>query len=288
LFSNLGLAKGLRLDEPYLFEGCAIFGENKARRSDVDGLIARLRNCRDVAKQHSGKKILVLHQGLSDFNKFAGEMNAADIPPGFDYYALGHYHDHLERRFDMLGGLLAYPGSLDLTPSEGIKETRKGFILADLSGSEAQSHWIPLEQFRPQFSEELAYPELATEVKRIVERCLRLAAANGKKPIARLEVIGKDIDSRAIASNLVKLVDCCLYYVWHPVEEGGIASRAYDAMPADMDAELYRLSSEALGSDALAKFAIEEILPLATEKDARAALDVVWDAFKSGRLGNLK
>ncbi|HEY8140200.1 MAG TPA: DNA repair exonuclease, partial [Nitrososphaera sp.] len=133
LFSNLGLAKRLRLDEPLVIDDCVIFGENKQRRGNIDSLIDKLRNVRAAGQNEGRKKILVLHQGLTDLNKFAGEMNSTDLPPGFDYYALGHYHDHVEKRFDFLGGLLAYPGSLDLTPSEGIKETDKGFIIADLS-----------------------------------------------------------------------------------------------------------------------------------------------------------
>jgi DNA repair exonuclease SbcCD nuclease subunit len=283
LFSNLGLARRLKLEEPVVVRNVAIYGENKARRNDIDGLIGRLHGCDKVARQQAGKKILVLHQGLSDFNKFAGEMNAADLPAGFDYYALGHYHDHLERRFDFLAGLLAYPGSLDLTPSEGIKETKKGFIIADMSGDEVQTHWVALEQSRPQFSEKIAYPDMASEIARVIDRCVADAKKNGKKPVARLEVVGKEIDPKAIASNLLKLNDHCLHYVWQPVEEGGTAARAYDSMPADIDAELYRLSTEALGSEELAKFAVNEILPLAAEKDAKGALDAVWEAYKSRR-----
>ena len=284
LFSNLGIARRLKLDEPYIVNNVAIFGESKARRNDIDRLIGRLQDCDKIAKNHAGKKILVLHQGLNDFNKFAGEMNAADLPPSFDYYALGHYHDHLERRFDYLGGLLAYPGSLDLTPSEGIKDTKKGFILADVSGNETLTHWIPLEQSRPQFSEKLRYPQMAEEIDRVIKRSIQAAAKNGKKPVARLEIAGNDIDSRAIAAALVKLNDYCIHYVWQPVEEGGTASRAYDSMPADIDAELYRLSAETLGSEELAKFAIGEILQPAAEKDAKSALDLVWEAYKSRRL----
>jgi DNA repair exonuclease SbcCD nuclease subunit len=288
LFSNLGLARRLKLEEPVIVGNVAIFGENKARRNDIDGLVNRLQQCDKVAKQQGGKKILVLHQGLSDFNKFAGEMNAADLPPSFDYYALGHYHDHLERRFDYLGGLLAYPGSLDLTPSEGIKETKKGFIIADMSGDQVTTHWIALEQSRPQFSEKIAYQNIAAEIEKVIDRCSANAKRNGKKPVARLEVVGKEIDSKAIASNLLKLNDHCLHYVWQPVEEGGTAARSYDSMPADIDAELYRLSAEALGSEELAKFTVNEILPLAAEKDAKGALDAVWEAYKSRRFGNAK
>ena len=86
------------------------------------------------------------HQGLADFNKFAGEVNSTDLPAGFNYYALGHYHDHHEKRFDFLGGPLAYPGSIDLTPSEGIKEADKGLILTDMSGEEPSTQWVPARE----------------------------------------------------------------------------------------------------------------------------------------------
>jgi DNA repair exonuclease SbcCD nuclease subunit len=282
LFSNLGLAKRLRLDEPLVVDNCVIFGENKERRSNIDSLIDRLRNVR--TGQHEGrKKILVLHQGLTDLNKFAGEMNATDLPPGFDYYALGHYHDHVEKCFDFLGGLLAYPGSLDLTPSEGIKETDKGFIIADLSGQETTTHWIRLEQMRQQFSIRINYAEMGNEMVRIFDKAK--ASNNGKKPVARIEVSGLDIDPRTVAASLVRLNDFCLHYVWQPVEGGRPGATAYDSRPADMDSELYRLSTKALESEELAQFAIEEILPLSANGDAGAVLDLVWEAYRSKRFG---
>jgi DNA repair exonuclease SbcCD nuclease subunit len=282
LFSNLGLAKRLRLDEPLVVDNCVIFGENKERRSNIDSLIDRLRNVR--TGQHEGrKKILVLHQGLTDLNKFAGEMNATDLPPGFDYYALGHYHDHVEKCFDFLGGLLAYPGSLDLTPSEGIKETDKGFIIADLSRQETTTHWIRLEQMRKQFSIRINYAEMANEMTRIFDKAK--ASNNGKKPVARIEVSGLDIDPRTVAASLVRLNNYCLHYVWQPVEEGRPGATAYDSRPADMDSELYRLSTKALESEELAQFAIEEILPLSANGDAGAVLDLVWEAYRSKRFG---
>lgn len=285
IFSNLGLARGLTLNQPLIVNDCVLFGENKARRNDIDALIERLRSANSKANEYEGKKkVLVLHQGLSDFNKFAGELNASDLPPSFDYYAFGHYHDHLERRFDYLGGLLAYPGSLDLTPSEGIKETEKGFIIADLSGEEASTHWIRLEQMRQQFSVRVDYHKIAELLPDIIERS-KTAAKNGKKPVARIEIAGRDIDSRSIAATLVKLNEHCIHYVWQVIEEGGPAAKAYESRPADIDAELYRLSAEALGSEEMAGFAIKEILPFAAENDARSVLEIVWEAYKRRRFG---
>jgi len=279
IYSNLGLAKKLRHDEPFVLDNCAIFGADKERRSNIDSLIENLRLAEQIAKRQEGKKVLVLHQGLTEFNKFAGELNSTDLPPGFDYYAFGHYHDHMEKRFDYLGGPLAYAGSIDLTPSEGIKDVEKGFIITDMSGEEPSTHWIRLNR-RQQFSFKIDYKDIADEVVRIIEKTKDFA----KKPVVRVEVAGSDIDSKVIAENLKRLNDHCLHYVWQPIEDN-TASKVFDSKPADIDSELYRLSSEALGSDELAKFAIGEILPLAADKDAKSVLEIVWQAFKTGKFG---
>jgi len=275
IYSNLGLARKLRCDEPFRVENCILFGADKERRSSVDSLIENMRRAEHLAKQHDGKKVLVLHQGLVDFNKFAGELNSTDLPAGFNYYALGHYHDHLEKRFEFLGGPLAYPGSIDLTPSEGIKEVDKGFIITDISGEEPSIQWVKLESRRQQFSARIDYKDIANQVQLIIKK----ATAYDKKPIAKIEVAGSDIDSKVISEHLKKLNDFCLHYVWQPMEEH-LATTVYDSKPADIDNELYRLSAEALGSDELAKFTIGEVLPLAAEKDAKAVLEILWQAYK--------
>ena len=282
IYSNLGLAKKLRHDEPLVVDNCAVFGADKERRSNIDSLIEKMRHAEQVAKRQSGKQVLVLHQGLYDFNKFAGELNSTDLPAGFNYYALGHYHDHIEKRFSHLGGPLAYPGSIDLTPSEGIKEVEKGFIITDMSGEEPSTQWVRLHR-RKQLCAKINYRDIATEISKIIEQ----AKGFEKKPVARIEVAGSDIDSKVIAENLKRLNDYCLHYVWQPLEDH-LAATVFDSKPTDIDSELYRLSTEALGSDELGKFAVGEILPLAADRDARSVLEIVWQAYKTSKFGSSK
>jgi DNA repair protein SbcD/Mre11 len=87
-----------------------------------------------------------------------------------------------------------------------------------------------------------------------------------------------------IAEHLKKLNDCCLHYIWQPLQEH-LATTLYDSKPADIDSELYRLSAQALGSDELAKFTVGEVLPLAADKDAKSVLEILWQAYKSNRFG---
>ncbi|HEY1248616.1 MAG TPA: hypothetical protein VGE97_06495, partial [Nitrososphaera sp.] len=81
------------------------------------------------------------------------------------------------------------------------------------------------------------------------------------------------------AEHLKKLNECCLHYVWQPIEDR-LATTMYDSRPSDIDSELYKLSADALGSDELAKFTINEILPLAADKDAKSVLEILWKSYK--------
>ena len=92
-----------------------------------------------------------MHQGITEINQFAAELNSSDLPKNFTYYAMGHLHDKSVKQFDQLGGPLVYPGSTEMTTSEGIKETEKGFFEVDISSQEAKPNWIKLDT-RPQFS----------------------------------------------------------------------------------------------------------------------------------------
>jgi hypothetical protein len=75
----------------------------------------------------------------------------------------------------------------------------------------------------------------------------------------------------------------CLHYVWQSVDEQSQAL-AFDERPADLDAELLRLSKDALGSEESATLAIRDLLPPAAAGDVSAALDIVWDILKKRSL----
>ena len=110
-----------------------------------------------------------MHQGLTEFNKFAGELTTNDLPKNFTYYAMGHLHDYELKKFSHLNGPIAYPGSIELTTSEGIKETKKGFFEVDISSQEAKINWIKLDT-RPQFSIKSSYDELSKSIDDIISK----------------------------------------------------------------------------------------------------------------------
>ena len=285
---NLGLATRLKENQPRQHENVAIFGFNKERKSNIESILQQFKITEKIAKQkkESGnggrniKNILVLHQGLTDFNSFAGELNSTDLPRGIDYYAMGHYHDHIEKRFDYLDGLISYPGSIDLTPSEGIKQVEKGFFLTDVSSQEVKTNWIKLDKRRLQLVFKVNYKSIAEELNDII---IKETKSHNKKPIVMLKILGKQIDSKVVASELVKLNDSCLHYIWKPIEEQDSSLLVYDGRPADIDSELERLVKEALKSEYLASLVVNEIMPLAGRGDASATLDFLWKDYNNSK-----
>lgn len=283
VFHNLRLATRLKENQPIRYGNITIFGFDKERKTNIESLLQQFKTTEQLAKQQKGadgaknnKNILVLHQGLADFNRFAGELNSTDLPKGIDYYAMGHYHDHIEKRFDYLDGLISYPGSIDLSPSEGIKEVEKGFFLTDMSAQEVTTNWVKLEKRRAQFAADINYESIADELLGIIKKTMGYK----KKPIAMLKISGKQIDSKVVATQLVKLNNSCLHYVWQPIEQQSSSSPlSYNGKPVDIDSELKRLAKEALKSEGLASLAINDILPLAGSRDASAALDILWKIY---------
>lgn len=271
LFHNLGLARRLKADSPIEIEGVLIYGFNKERRSNVEnGLLkpfrileSRIKNDdqRYSIENKKPRKMLVLHQGLNDFNKFAGEISSSDLPSGFDYYAMGHYHDHIEKRFPGIGnGLVAYPGSIDLGHSEPISNVEKGFLIVDVSenSTSINTHWIKLERRRPQLAFRIDYSDLSTFLNSIIEESSRYS----KKPIIDLQIVGTNIDQKILSRTLMPLEHTTLHYNWNllDTESSKSSSYSYDRdKEFDMDIEMSKLIQKTIDSKPLTDLSLDLI-----------------------------
>jgi len=270
LFHNLGLAKRLRPDTPIKMKDLLIYGFNKQRRSNIDnGLLKPFKELEKIIQSDENKrlkKILVLHQGLSDFNRFAGEIFANNLPVGFNYYAMGHYHDHIQKNFPELdNSLVAYPGSLDLGHNESISEVEKGFLLVDLSTNpeNVTSQWIRIEKRRPQLSQSIDYDELDNHL----DYLLNLSKSYQKKPIIELNIKGHDIPHKILYGKLSKLNDHFLYYTWNLLDKEPISGYSYDfSQDFEIDKELSKLISECLKSESLTNLSLDLIQMINSEE----------------------
>ncbi|MCH7887252.1 MAG: exonuclease SbcCD subunit D [Candidatus Marinimicrobia bacterium] len=273
VYHNLEVSKYIGQGKPLEYKDVLLVGFDKIRKSEISQFEEKFSEIDRIAKNHCGHKILVMHQGITEFNKFAGELLSTDLPKNFTYYAMGHLHDHDKKQFSHLNGLVAYPGSIELTTSEGIKETKKGFFEVDVSGSEAKADWIELDT-RPQFSIKTAYNELANSINEIAKKIEGLE----RKPIIELRIKGDKIENDIIQTQISRLNAFALRCFWR-ISKYDVDSSVFLEKPIMIDEELFRLSVNALGSEQSAIFAIKELLPMLTTNRLKEATQIVVENF---------
>jgi DNA repair exonuclease SbcCD nuclease subunit len=274
VYHNLEFSKYVGRGEPVYHNDVMIAGFDKIRKNEISTFEEKFREIDTLAKQHNGHKILVLHQGITEINQFAGELNSSDLPKNFTYYAMGHLHDKFVKQFDQLGGPLAYPGSTEMTTSEGIKETEKGFFEVDISSQEAKSNWIKLDT-RPQFSTKIEGKDLDASISTILEKI----STFDKKPIVEVKIIGKNIERDVIQTKISQIIPKTLHCSWKMLQNEDASSVLLNK-PARIDEELFKLAVNALKSEKLANFAVNDLLPLLSSDQLDQATHLVIENFE--------
>ena len=275
VYHNLGFSKYIGQGNPFEYNGIMIAGLDKIRKTEIPKYENRFLEIDKAVKNFSGHKILVLHQGITEFNKFAGEIQSTDLPKNFSYYAMGHLHDKDLKHFNHLNGPIAYPGSIESTTSEGIKETEKGFFQVDISKEEATPNWIKLDS-RPQFSFKTDYEKLSNAIKEIAEKI----ANYGKKPVVEIKIQGENIETDNIQTQIAKLNSSVLQCFWRITSNQKPDSSVFLERPNVIDDEMLRLAIDALGSEHDARFAIKELLPILTSNEIEEATQTILEDFQ--------
>ena len=274
VYHNLEFSKYVGRGEPVYHKDIMIAGFDKIRKNETQTFEEKFRKIDTLAKQHSGHKILVLHQGITEINQFAGELNSSDLPKNFTYYAMGHLHDKFVKQFQQLGGPLAYPGSTEMTTSEGIKETEKGFFEVDISSQEAKPNWIKLDT-RPQFSTKIEAKDLDASISGILEKI----STFDKKPLVEIKIIGKDIERDVVQTKISQIIPQTLHCSWKMLQNEDASSILLNR-PARIDEELFKLAVGALKSEKLANFAVNDLLPLLSGNQLEQATQLVIENFE--------
>ena len=274
VYHNLEFSKYVGRGKPVYHKDVMIVGFDKIRKSELASFEEKFREIDVLAKQHNGHKILVLHQGITEVNQFAAELNSADLPKSFTYYAMGHLHDKSVKQFDQLGGSLAYPGSTEMTTSEGIKETEKAFFEVDISSKEAKPNWIKLDT-RPQFSTKIESKNLDTSISKVLEKI----STFDKKPVVEIKIIGKDIERDIVQTKISQIIPQTLHCSWKMLQNEDVSSVLLNR-PARIDEELFKLAVNALKSEKLANFAVNDLLPLLSLNQLDQATQLVIENFE--------
>ena len=275
VYHNLGFSRYIGQGKPIEYKGVLLVGFDKIRKPEISHFEEKFAEVDKTAKGHAGHKILVLHQGITEFNKFAGELQSTDLPNNFTYYAMGHLHDMDTKNFNHLSGPVAYPGSIELTTSEGIKEAKKGFFEVDISKKEAKPDWIELHT-RPQFSFKTDYEKMETIVKEISEKISSLE----RKPIVEIKIQGENIETDYIQAQISLLQAQTLRCFWRISSKEILDSSVFLDRPNVINDEMFRLSVNAVGSKQIANFAIKELLPPLTSNQLQEAMHIILEKFE--------
>ena len=275
VYHNLEFSKYVGRGEPVYYKDVMIVGFDKIRKNEMTGLEEKFLRLESLADEHKGHKILVLHQGITEVNKFAGEVNSTDLPRNFTYYAMGHLHDKFLKQYDHLKGPLAYPGSTEITSSEGIKEKEKGFFKVDISDDEAKPEWIKLDT-RPQISVKTEFENIDSIIKELNEKISGLE----KKPIIEIKIHGENLKREIIEGKIADLALKSLHFSWKIFQNDDESSVLLNR-PAQIDQELFKLAVNSLKSEKLAHFAINELLPLLSTRQVDNAIQVVIENFSN-------
>ncbi len=275
VFHNLEFSKYIGQGEPVYYKDLLLVGFDKIRRSEMSSFEKRFEEIDDIAKKHQGHRILVMHQGINEINKFAGELNSTDLPKNFTYYAMGHLHDHVVKNFNHLGGPVAYPGSIELTNSEGIKETKKGFYQVDISSTEAEPSWIELNT-RPQFS----IKTTSTDISKTIDEVFEKIKSNLKKPIVELKIESENAEQEIIQAQISRLIPHTLHCSWKLVQKQDSDSSVLSDRPARIDEELFKLAVNSLKSEKLASFAVKDLLPILSTSQIEQANQLIIENFE--------
>jgi DNA repair exonuclease SbcCD nuclease subunit len=275
VYHNLEFSRYIGQGTPIEYKGILLAGFDKIRKTEISQFEEKFSQVDKIAKEHIGHKILVLHQGITEFNKFAGELQSTDLPKNFTYYAMGHLHDTDIKNFNHLEGPIAYPGSIELTTSEGIKEAKKGFFEVDISQKEATPNWIQLDT-RPQFSLKTDY----TEMTKTVDEMLEKISASIRKPIVEIKIHGDGIETDQIQAQMGRLQAQTLRCFWRIISKENLDSSVFLERPNAIDDEMLRLSTDSTGSEQLANFAIKELLPPLSINQIKEATNVILENFE--------
>lgn len=275
VYHNLEFSKYIGQGNPVEYKGILLVGFDKIRKAEIPQFEEKFRIVDEIASKHEGHKILVMHQGITEFNKFAGELQSTDLPKNFTYYAMGHLHDHEIKQFNHLNGPIAYPGSIELTTSEGIKDVKKGFLEVDISGEEAKTNWIELDT-RKQFSFKTDYNELEKSIDEISMKIDKME----RRPIIEIKIQGENIETDEIQAQISRLYTQTLRCFWRITSKEISDSSVFLERPNGIDDEMFRLSVNIMGSEKIANFAIKELLPLLASGQIKEASQIIIENFE--------
>jgi len=272
LFADQGLMKIIGIGEVLAYRknvdglNLLISGLSKHRKTEIKHMLISFTKLEKMIKEiNPDRSILMLHQGLKEVNPYAGEISIDQLPRGFNYYAMGHYHvSNSDLRIDEVP--IVYPGSLEVirvdeltTPSYlgpyKCYTSEKGFYIVDISPKEPIIHKVRID-IRPQFKLEVSLEPI--QLRPILTRIAESLSKFSKKPVLHIVFKGSELSVKNIESLLSLLIGPHVLTCRWSVEE---VTESMKKKPTehsfDLDTELYNLVRKEMKDDKLAQLVLE-------------------------------
>lgn len=191
----------LSIKKPWVeFKGIFIAGLPHHSKIHASALKEELHRLAKMAGRYD-KKILILHQGIDKYFPLEYELKFADIPQGFDYYALGHIHKQIIDEFE--GSALAYPGSTEMWRIDELSDyekSGKGFFIVDAENFEIERVNLDVRPF------------VKAEVDSNLDlEKIRKAMKTARKPVVNITVASDVHEYQRIYQRLVSELKDALY-----------------------------------------------------------------------------
>ena len=186
LFKKLGLNLISPKTPYFTIDDVFIGGTPYHPKLQIDSLKNILNNLSKEAENYS-KKILIIHQGIDKYLPWEYELEIADLPLNFDYYACGHVHTRIIDDFG--GGKLVYPGSTEIWKTNELGDyvkKKKGFYLVEMTNDGVEVEPKNIAPEREFIIKNIEYPNLDSDLQDLKSYIIKLK----NKPIVNLTVEG--------------------------------------------------------------------------------------------------
>ena len=235
--------------------------------------------------------ILMLHQSIEPYVYSPLEppsLNLSNLPKGFNLIIDGHIHTHDLTKINDTTLLL--PGSTIVTQlKKEESETPKGLYKVEI-GKETKFNFVPLENNRKFFYEEIELKPDVTVRDQIEEKITRILTEDFKKlPIIRLKILGKEttVVDKELREIEKKHTDKAIIYFAKELESVEMTKK----LELLRNLRERKLSVEEMGLQILKKnledlkfssaFDSENMFKLLSEGDTEMAFDILTDQQKT-------
>ena len=100
-----------------------------------------------------------------------------------------------------------------------------------------------------------------------------------KKPVVEIKIIGTDIERDVVQTKISQIIPQTLHCSWKMLQSEDSSSVLLNR-PARIDEELFKLAVNALKSEKLANFAVNDLLPLLSSNQLDQATQLVIENFE--------